>query len=167
MELNDTQKDAVRAWVAEGASLSEVQKRLQEEFGIRMTFMDVRLMVLDIGAEIKDKPEPKKPSPAPDADAGADADDGLPPPDEGAPDGAPGADGVIGGVSVDMDRVVQPGMLVSGSATFSDGVTARWGIDQMGRLAFQPSQEGYRPQDEDLREFQMQLRALLERQGYA
>ncbi len=166
MELNDSQKSAVREWVAAGASLSEVQKRLQEEFGVRMTFMDVRLMVLDIGADIKDKPEPKKPeppAPAADADAadGTAAQDGMP------SDTAPDANGAIGGVSVDMDRVVQPGMVVSGNVTFSDGVTARWGIDQMrGGLALQPSQEGYRPSDDDIREFQMQLRALLERQGY-
>lgn len=164
MDLNAAQKDAVRAWVADGASLSEVQKRLQEEFGVRMTFMDVRLMVLDIGAEIKDKPEPRK-APAPAAGPDAAGEGGAPAPDDIAPEADDG--GAIGGVSVEMDRVVQPGMLVSGSATFSDGVTARWGIDQMGRVAFQPSQEGYRPQDDDLREFQMQLRALLERQGYA
>ena len=165
MELTESQRAAVREWIAAGAGLSEVQKRLQEEFGIRMTFMDVRLMVLDIGATLQDKPEPKPAKPAP-AEAGADPAAGFGGDDEPPADAL--EDAPLGGaVSVDMDRVVQPGMLVSGSATFSDGQTARWGIDQMGRIAFQPAQEGYRPSDDDLREFQMQLRALLERQGYA
>ncbi|MGI6494568.1 MAG: hypothetical protein ACOX5G_00475 [Kiritimatiellia bacterium] len=162
MELTDSQQQAVREWIAAGAGLSEVQQRLQEEFGVRMTFMDVRLMALDLGAAIQDKPEPAAPAhDAASGSIGSDAQDAGFMGEEVAPDGLGGA------VSVEMDRLVLPGMLVSGSASFPDGVTARWGIDQMGRVVFQPSKEGYRPSDEDLREFQTQLRSLLERQGYA
>lgn len=179
MDLNDAQKAAVREWVAAGASLSEVQKRLHDEFGVRMTYMDVRLMVLDIGAEIHDKPAPKpEPKPAPDDDAGdagfdgegggfaGEGADGL---DDAAGDEAPmPADegGAIGGVTVDMDRVVQPGMIISGTVDFSDGVSAKWGLDRLGRLSLQPSQEGYRPSKADQDEFLAQLRNLIAQQGY-
>ena len=48
MELTDTQKEAVAAWFAGGASLDEIQKRLKSEFGIHMTYLDVRLMVAEL-----------------------------------------------------------------------------------------------------------------------
>jgi len=48
MELTDTQKEAVAAWFADGASLDEIQKRIKAEFGIHMTYLDVRLMVAEL-----------------------------------------------------------------------------------------------------------------------
>ncbi len=70
--LDDRQKNAVRKWAADGAGLSEIQRRIKDEFGISMTYMDVRFLMLDIDAVVKDKPEPKTPPPAPSA-ASADA----------------------------------------------------------------------------------------------
>ena len=48
MELTDTQKEAVASWFASGASLDEIQKRIKAEFGIHMTYLDVRLMVAEL-----------------------------------------------------------------------------------------------------------------------
>ena len=58
--LDDRQKDMVRQWAAEGAGLSEIQRRIKEDFGISMTYMDVRFLMLDLHADVKDKPEPKE-----------------------------------------------------------------------------------------------------------
>ena len=58
--LDDSQKDMVRQWAAEGAGLSEIQRRIKDEFGISMTYMDVRFLMLDLHADVKDKPEPKE-----------------------------------------------------------------------------------------------------------
>jgi hypothetical protein len=69
-------------------------------------------------------------------------------------------------VSVDLDRVVKPGSLVSGRVTFSDGVSAGWSLDQLGRLALETSQPGYRPGREDLEAFQVELRRVLEKKGF-
>ena len=175
MELTEQQRLAVKEWLAAGASLSDVQKRLKGEFNLTMTYIDVRLLVLDIGAEVKDKPAPKpvqpeapKPPPAaagaedPYADefedeAGAGA--------EGAEAGGPPAGGA--NVSLSLDRLVVPGAMVSGTVTFSDGVKARWMIDQMGRFGLDPEKPGYRPSNADLQAFQMQLRTELRRHGYA
>lgn len=172
MELTEQQRQAVKEWLGAGASLSDVQKRLKEEFGLNMTYMDVRLLVLEIGAEVKDKPEPKPPKqeappppPAPEEDdpyADEDAGAGLPE-DGGLPEEQ---EGVGTKVSIALDRIVVPGAMVSGSVTFSDGVGARWLIDQYGRFGLEPDKEGYRPSDADLRAFQMQLRAELQRHGY-
>jgi hypothetical protein len=158
MVLNDQQKQDVRNWLAEGSSLSDVQKRLREEHQIAMTYMDVRLMVLELGAAVKDKPQPKPV----DAPSTTDAD-----PQNATVDELPGSDGTPGGVSVTADRVVQAGALASGTVTFSDGVTANWMLDQTGRLGLSStSQPGYRPSPEDVQAFQIELQAKLGARGY-
>ena len=56
MNLSDTQIQAVRQWLSEGASISDVQKRLSETFDVNMTYMDVRFLLDDIDAELQDAP---------------------------------------------------------------------------------------------------------------
>lgn len=48
MELTESQKNEVAAWFAAGASLDEIQKRIKSEFGIHMTYLDVRLLVAEL-----------------------------------------------------------------------------------------------------------------------
>lgn len=182
MELTEQQRQAVKEWLASGASLSDVQRSLKSEFNLTMTYMDVRLLVLDIGASVKDKPEPKPakaPGPVqmPAAEAEASdpyADEELEyepvhPPAEGeAGDGLPPAEGAAASnVTLSLDRLVVPGAMVSGTVAFSDGVKARWLIDQYGRFGLEPETPGYRPSNTDLQAFQMKLRAELQRHGYA
>ena len=82
-------------------------------------------------------------------------------------DDADGTGGLGGAVSVSLDRVVQAGALASGSVTFSDGVTAKWMLDQMGRLGLSSvSQPGYRPSTEDLQAFQVAIQNKLAARGY-
>lgn len=153
MELNAEQKDQVKAWVAEGCGLSEIQRRLSSECGLNMTFMDVRFLVLDLGLEIQDKTvkEPQaQPASEPEVLQEEPKDDWLP----------------GGGVQVDIDRVVKPGALVSGTVVFSDGVQANWSLDQMGRLALQAADPGYRPSAEDVQAFQQSLQDELAKRGF-
>ncbi len=58
MSLNNEQIESVKQWVAEGADIGEVQTRIKSQFGISMTYMDVRFLIDDIGAELVSKPEP-------------------------------------------------------------------------------------------------------------
>lgn len=176
MGLTDQQKQAVREWLTAGATLSEVQKRLKSEFDLNLTYMEVRLLVLDSGAAVKDKEEPKPVKPEAPAqppagglsdEAGDDADaleyePGEPQEEEPLPEGAAAAN-----VSLSLDRLVVPGAMVSGTVTFSDGVKARWLIDQYGRFGLEPEKPGYRPSNPDLQAFQTKLRAELRRHGYA
>ena len=60
MNLTDEQRQRVAAWIAQGAKLSEVQSRLAEELGIKLTYMDTRFLVDDLKLTPKD-PEPPKP----------------------------------------------------------------------------------------------------------
>ena len=171
MELTEQQRQSVTEWLAAGASLSDVQKNLKSEFGIALTYMDVRLLVLEIGAAVKDKPEPKPAEPKPQPPT-------LPPEDDPyadeafADEAAPGAGGLPGGaqasqVSLSLDRVMRPGAMVSGDVTFSDGTKARWLIDQYGRFGLEPETPGYRPSPADMQAFQNALRDELRRHGYA
>jgi hypothetical protein len=71
-----------------------------------------------------------------------------------------------GSVKVEVDRLVRPGSVVSGSVTFSDGTTGKWALDQLGRLMLETGKKGYQPPASDVQEFQQQLSAQLQRQGF-
>jgi hypothetical protein len=193
MTLSPEQKQSVSTWVAAGDNLSTVQKKLREEFKISLTYMDVRFLVDDLGLELKNaapkadtsdvsktpaRPAPSAPTtPPPEA---AD-DDSLPPegaddlppedyadgvPPEGAPADEPAAPVGASTLTLELDRIVRPGTVVSGTVTFSDGVTGNWGLDQYGRLMLDSSQKGYKPSPVDVQAFQRELQAQLQKQGY-
>lgn len=160
MELTLEQKAAVGRWVEDGARLADVQRRIHDEFGVQMTYMEVRLLVLDIGATPKDKPEPAEPAePAPPAPDGAEGQDGAEAPlTPESPDAPPAG----GSVTVELDKVVRAGAAMSGSVTFSDGVTGSWVLDAYGRLGItKVSRPGYQPTEADISAFQMELQKKL------
>ena len=171
MSLSTEQTSTVAQWVRDGASLSDVQKRIQEEFGLSMTYMDVRFLVDDLDLTLVDqapkadasdvtKAPPPKPSPSP---AGA-----APAEDDAVGDDAEALP-VDGNVTLEVDAATLiPGALASGSVTFSDGVTGKWVIDNYGRPGFtEISQEGYRPSPEDSQAFMEQLSRALQEKGLA
>jgi len=145
MDLPEEHKKAVAAWIADGASLSDVQKRLKEELQIALTYMDVRFLVDDLKLQLKE--EAPKQSEAAERLAAAKQEGELQ--REGGP--APG------GVTVTMDTITKPQALASGKVTFSDGETAEWMLDQTGRLGLVPSKQGYRPSQADVYAFQDEL----------
>lgn len=159
MELTEQQKATVTAWVEEGCGLSEIQRRITSEFELRPTFMDVRFLILDLGLEIKDasasaaKTVDTKGETAGEVDLAA---------DDVMPEAHPG--GI--GVTVEVDRLIKPGALISGTVVFSDGMTAAWMLDQTGRLALDPAQPGYRPDPEDIESFQRALQEEIKKKGY-
>ncbi|MEI6211512.1 MAG: hypothetical protein WCR06_07785 [bacterium] len=164
MALSNEQRQAVKQWVEQGIGLSPVQTRIKSEFGVSMTFLETRMLVQELGAQVKDKPAPKKPAPPPQPEQLED--DGL----DAMPDEAPAPpapDGLIAGkVTVSLDRVVRAGAVASGEVTFSEGTRAKWMLDQMGRLGLDGTPPNYRPPAQDIQEFQTQLRSLLQTRGY-
>ena len=162
MTLDDSQKKTVRQWIEDGLTVADIQKRLAEELKITMTYMEVRFLVDDLGVLPKD-PEPEvkveEPEQAPQTDAAAPEDDlGELVEDEAVPAG--------GKVTISLDQLARPGMMVSGKVTFSDQQTAGWHLDQFGQLGLSPDQEGYKPSQTDLMEFQMALQSELSRKGF-
>jgi hypothetical protein len=60
MNLDDAQRQKVTEWIAQGLKLSDIQTRLASELGIRMTYMEARLLVDDLKLTPKDA-EPRRP----------------------------------------------------------------------------------------------------------
>lgn len=154
MNLDETQKKKVSQWIEEGLKLSEIQKRIETELGVKLTYLDVRLLVDDLKLLPKDEPE-ETPVPAPEPEAPEDQLEEEP----AAPLDNPS------GVSVTVDTVARPGAIFSGSVTFSDGKAATWQLDQFGRLGLAPQQPGYKPSPADLQSFQMALQGELQKLG--
>ncbi len=158
MKLDEAQKQKVSGWIEEGLKLSEIQDKLNSEFGFRMTYMEVRFLIDDLGVKLKDKPvEVPAPPPAATPAAGTTPAGAAPPEEDGL---------VGGGVSVTVDQVTRPGSLVSGKVKFSDGKSAEWYLDQMGRLGLAPKEQGYKPSQEDLLAFQTELQNELAKLGF-
>ena len=160
MNLTEEQLKSVAAWFAGGASLDEIQKRLVVEYGVHLTYFDLRMIVADLPqpeeGEEADAQE-RVPSEGDEADAtscvppgeNADAQERVPP-----------------DVTVECDAIMIPGTMASGDVVFSDGVKGKWYLDQMGRLGLGGDlPQGYRPSPEDAALFQARLMETLRAKG--
>ena len=168
MNLDETQRQKVAAWIADGLKLSDIQNRLLAECGLKMTYMEVRLLVDDLKLVPKDPDPPKAATPI-----GQSLASGASPAAAAKPAGAP-ATGTVqpgeaprgaGAVSVTVDQLARPGAIVSGKVTFSDGNAADWYLDQTGRLGVVTKQPGYKPPATDMQQFQMALETELAKLG--
>ena len=179
MEITDQQKAAVAAWFAAGASLDEIQKRITAEFGIHLTYLDVRLLVAELpqpeevktAGEGEDKTDktPKTPRTEPlgmgsGTEEPLGTDDGNEEPPDEAQDSNEAQ--TVSAPMVTIDALMLPGTIASGDVTFSDGQTGKWYLDQMGRLGLGGDlPQGYRPSPTDAALFQQQLMGLLQAKG--
>ena len=55
MQLTPEQEALVRAWAAEGATLSDIQTRLADECGLRLSYLDTRFLLLDLKVDLVEK----------------------------------------------------------------------------------------------------------------
>lgn len=165
MKLDEAQKKLVAKWAADGCSLAEIQKRINDEFKLSLTFMDVRFLMLDQNIGIKDRQQASSPdrldlsgtSPAGSAESRA----------PGRKPRSPGSeDKPLGTVSVEIEKLKKPGAVINGTVTFSDGVSASWVLDQSGRLGINGVQPGYHPSESDLQAFQQELSRLIQTRGF-
>jgi hypothetical protein len=146
MELSEEQKLVIAAWIEAGAGLSEVQKRLKDELGVSMTYLEARLLVDDLRLRVKD---PEKPAAAKEEPSLL----------------APEPPSATGKVAVSIDQITRPGAMVSGRVTFADGEKAEWYLDTAGRLGLNPTTPGYRPSQKDVMDFQTELEKAARAQG--
>ncbi|MFT4901188.1 MAG: hypothetical protein ACI81V_000457 [Lentimonas sp.] len=154
MDLSESQQNAVTQWVAQGLSLADIQRQLLAEFEISMTYMDVRFMVDDLNIIFEE--------PAPEVQAAGESAADLPVEDPELLD-----EDATGGVVLDVDVIMLPGALVSGTVTFSDGIALQWQLSAAGQLGLIPGENPeYRPSPEDVESFQVQLEEVLRSKGY-
>ena len=109
-----------------------------------------------VGAGGDDEPEPED-------SASMVAEPGFEP--EPADDLAGSVPAAAGSVKVEIDRLVRPGAVVSGTVTFSDGTAGKWAMDQYGRLMLDTGKKGYQPSPGDVQIFQRELSSQLQRHG--
>src|SRR5687767_12379722 len=163
MNLDEGQRRKVAEWIEQGAKLSEIQTRIGKEFGITMTYMDVRFLIDDL----KLKPKDAEPVASPTIAAAKQSAAPAPEKTSTAPASvAPAGESIGGSVSLSVDHVARPGAIVSGRVTFSDGQGGAWLIDQTGRPGLVPDQQGYRPSQPDIVAFQTKLQDELARLGF-
>ena len=186
--LTEEQKAEVAKWFAAGASLDEIQKRMKTEFGVHMTYLDLRLMVADLPQPVEaptEDPTPADPDrdadstradltrdddptrdgsarnvPAPPRRVASESDASSDAPSPTPP--APASD-----LTVEVDALTIPGTFASGAVTFSDGTKAKWYLDQQGRLGLDGVPPGYRPSPNDAALFQARLVEALRSRGLA
>ena len=182
MNLNEEQLKSVAAWFAGGASLDEIQKRLAAEFGVHLTYFDLRMIVAELpqpeekdvkdeGRDKRDPPEGDEPGATscapPEGDEaggssstegdGANAQERVPP---------EAGETSASTLSVTVDALMIPGTMASGDVVFSDGVKGKWYLDQMGRLGLGGDlPQGYRPSPADAALFQARLMEALRAKG--
>ena len=146
--------------------MNEIQDRLKNVHDITLTYLDARLLVAGLGLKLQEKPReapPKEKAAAAPAVPPAEdefSDDAI----EAEPPAPAGPEGG-GRATINMDTIAIPGMLASGKATFSDGKTASWYLDELGRLGMNAPEPGYKPPAADIPVFQRELDRALKRAG--
>ena len=162
-DLTAEQVEVIKGWVSSGDQMSDVQRRLKDDLGFKVTYMDTRFLSLDLGLEYISEQEPvvepelESPDEVPAQPEAA----GEKPVDQLTADDVEFTPG-LQPVSITVDTVARPGAMVSGTVTFSDGEKGAWLIDNQGQPSIDPDTPGYRPIEADLVEFQMQLRDALQ-----
>jgi hypothetical protein len=160
--ITSEQKDLIREWAAAGATLNDIQSKLKNECAVTLTYMETRLLVMELGVSLQDKPREKQAEKA--AAPEAEGEDDMGTGGDEAPDDeaqAP-AQGVF---KMEADELMVPGTLASGSVTFSEGTKAKWFLDQMGRLSLKADQPGFQPPPADVPLFQRELEKILVKLG--
>lgn len=153
--LSPEQLQQVESWAEAGANLNDIQSRLKSDFGISLTYLDARMLMIETGVRLKEKAK-EVPKPAPEAEP-------TPAPVPATAEDWSAGDSVgSGGVSVTADATPAPGTIASGRATFSDGQSAIWYVDQNGQLGIKAPTPGYQPPQNDIPIFEQQLDALLQ-----
>lgn len=158
--LSPQQRQLVEQWAAEGANLNQIQDRLRSECEMTLTYMETRLLILELGVKIQDKPREAPPVEKPAPATVADAETALP--------GDAAADLPAGDIDlkITVDEVPPAGAIVSGKATFSDGTTIMWFLDQMGRFGMRGPTADYKPPAADIPVFQRELDTILQLRGF-
>ena len=133
--------------IAENISLSDIQTMVNEKFNTKMTFMDIRILASEL--EVDWRSEAEKNPPAAEGEA------------EEAPEtsGNNEAENTPGKTTVELNKIVRPGALASGSVHLASGVYAEWYIDNSGRMGLDKVTGG-KPTEQDIEDFQVEMQKI-------
>jgi len=168
MEQNDIKK-IVAEQLSAGVPLTEIQNILTNKHGVKMKFLEPKIMASELEnidwTKLNKKEEKKPEAPVkPEKVDGegekdiAEDEDALE--EEFSDESIPGEkSGVRGKTVVELKKVIRPGAVANGSVKFGSGVTAEWVLDQFGRLGLDKASG--KPTKQDIKEFQIELQKLL------
>lgn len=128
--------------IAEKISLSDIQTLVNEKFNTRMTFMDIRILASEL--EVDWQSEEK---------AQAEEVDDNKENEKNEAAAAPAK------TTVELNKIVRPGALASGSVHFASGVYAEWYIDNSGRMGLDKVTGG-KPTEQDIEDFQIEMQKI-------
>ena len=145
---NEERKAIIRKLLKDGQTLSQIQDFLRTEKGDSITYMELRLLLSEMpDAKLPERELPKV----------------ILPPDP--PVGKGGAAAPAGKVSISVDQTPAPGSMLSGYARFGSGAKGHWFLDSAGRLGVEPELGASKPTKQDMQEFSVELRKILEQSG--
>ncbi|MCF6310938.1 MAG: hypothetical protein L3J39_00660 [Verrucomicrobiales bacterium] len=175
--ITDQQKSIIQSWADEGDDLSRIQKKLQDELEIQVTYMEVRFLIGDLGIVMpsKEKPseeveEEEKSEPVSEEQESVKQESSEVDNKESDSDSSPDSDAqepavAQTSVKVTMSEVLPPDALAGGTVVFSDGMNANWLLNQMGQLSLDASDPAYRPSEADVTAFQQELQRVAKEKG--
>ena len=141
-QLSSEQIAQLKQWAADGLDLNAMQKRMNEEMDLRLTYMDARFLLLDLHIDLvapKPAEEDKKQTPF-------SAEIPLP----------------TGVTQVTIDEITPPHALLCGKVNFMSGARGTWSIDKMGRIDWTPTSG--EPTADDIKSFESELQKVLRSQ---
>lgn len=147
--MNAERDRFIKEKLDQGISLSDVQKLLDSELGIRMTYLDLRLLAADLEVNWEKQAKAKSED---ELDISK-----IPPPED--QDTEPKT-------KVSVSKLARPGMAMSGDVVFLSGAKGEWFLDNYGRLGFNPAPGSGKPTEDDLVDFQHVLQSKLSGGGY-
>ena len=160
--ISEEQKALIQSWADEGLGLPEVQRRLADEMEIKVTYMETRFLIDDLGIKLPEVEKPEPPEEPEEPEAAADSEDTA---EAALADDEKKEPADSGSVSVTISELVRPGAMVSGTVTFAGGEAADWWMDQMGRLGMDARNREFRPSESDLMAFQKELQEVARKKG--
>ena len=176
---NQERDELIMEKLNSGMSLSDLQKLLDSEYGMKMTYFDLRMIVSGLRIEWdkqekkrkpviaaqpaqapKAAPAPQKPEPAMAAEEDAEVSEGE---DDEFADEKADEETAAGGTVVTVDDAPMPGAVMSGSVKFASGASGKWMMNRMGQLGIASLDEGSaQPTQDDLMLFQQELQTTLQ-----
>lgn len=171
---NEERNRVIMEKLNEGMSLSDVQKFLERECGLRMTYFDLRMLAADLQVDWEKQDRPKadtsidvskapvqRPQPPPPQPQEGAADDDVQPEEGGDGQATPAPAPADGHSAIVLDETPIPGAAVSGTVTFPSGASGRWVLTRDGRFGLEPDEGSAQPTEDDYAVFQQDLQRKL------
>jgi len=144
--FSEEQIKTVQSWADAGDGLSAIQKKLSSEMKVKVTYIELRFLLDDLGIKLKEEEDSRSKK--------AGESDVMKP-------GPKGNEAVV-----TIAAVQRPGTLMSGSVQFAGGKEAEWWIDRSGHPGMSPKDESFRPNQEQMVSFQKELQKALRSRGF-